>query len=586
VRSKQLFISLTLGLGLTLVLLWLLGGATLPAAYAAPPQCPGQRPLLQAGDVITVCLSGDCDYASIQDAVDAADSSDEILVATGTYTGVGARAGVTQVVYISKSVTIQGGYNADFSAWDPDTYSTTLDAQGQGRVLYIIGSISPTIEGLRITCGDATALSGSPGGNAGGGVYVITATATIKDNLIISNTADSYGGGLYIASSAATLVSNTVMANAAGEDDYGGGLCLVGSDATLNSNTFISNTAHGGGGLVLAYSAATLHGNTISYNTADGGGGLDLVASNATLSNNIVISNTAYLWGGGLYVDQSSNATLVNNVVADNRADSQGSGLYIRGSSPHLLHNTIARNTGGDGSGVYVTNFGADYSTVAFTNTILASHTVGITVTGGNTVTLEATLWANDTDWGGVGNIFTGTVNVWGAPAFVNPNAGDYHIAAVSVARDAGVNAGVTEDFEGESRPSDGFYDIGADEYYPHPVLSVSQQAVPGLVQGGAPLTYTIHVANTGNVTLTATITDTLPEHVTTTQPLVWASQVIPAPGGVWAGTVVVTVELDYTGPLINVVQVTTEEGATGVYTETVTSGYQIYLPLLMRQYQ
>jgi uncharacterized repeat protein (TIGR01451 family) len=227
---------------------------------------------------------------------------------------------------------------------------------------------------------------------------------------------------------------------------------------------------------------------------------------------------------------------------------------------------------------------------VALTNTILVSHTVGITVTGGNTATLEATLWgtdtwANDTDWGGAGNIFTGTVNIWGAPAFVNPNAGDYHIAAVSVARDAGVNAGVTEDFEGESRPSDGFYDIGADEYYPHPVLSVSQSVVPGLVQGGAPLTYTIHVANTGNVTLTATITDTLPEHVTTTQPLVWASQVIPAPGGFWAEMVVVTVELDYTGPLINVVQVRTEEGATGVYTETSASGYEIYLPLLMRQY-
>jgi hypothetical protein len=32
-------------------------------------------------------------------------------------------------------------------------------------------------------------------------------------------------------------------------------------------------------------------------------------------------------------------------------------------------------------------------------------------------------------------------------------------------------------------------------------------------------------------------------------------------------------------------VQVTTEEGATGVYTETSASGYEIYLPLIMRQY-
>jgi hypothetical protein len=40
------------------------------------------------------------------------------------------------VVVISKTVTIRGGYNADFFVRDPDTYSVTLDAEGQGWVLY------------------------------------------------------------------------------------------------------------------------------------------------------------------------------------------------------------------------------------------------------------------------------------------------------------------------------------------------------------------------------------------------------------------------------------------------------------------
>jgi parallel beta-helix repeat protein len=512
VKAKQLFISLILGLGLILALLWLLGGST-PSAHAGSPHyvapdCTG--------------VSAPC-HTSIQEAVDAAVPGDEILVAGGTYTGVSARAGVTQVVYISKTITIHGGYTTtNWTTPYPITQPTTLDAQGQGRVLYITGDISPTIEGLRITGGNAIGLGGALGYDAGGGVYVISATATVSNNQVFSNT--SYdgggmyllssdatlmgntftdnaaggelghgggmyllssdatlmgntftdnaaggelgdGGGLYLLASDATLISNSFTANATGELGVGGGLCLLAGDATLNNNTFISNTAHGGGGLVLAYSAATLHGNTIAYNTADGGGGLDLFASNATLSNNIVISNTAYFWGGGLYVDQSSNATLVNNVVADNRADSQGSGLYILGSSPRLLHNTIARNTGGDGSGVYVTNFGADYGTVAFTNTILVSHTVGITVTGGNTATLEATLWANDTDWGGVGNIFTGTINIWGAPAFVDPDSGDYHIGATSAAIDKGVNAGVTTDIDSDARPDGCFFDMGADEF-------------------------------------------------------------------------------------------------------------------------
>ena len=49
---------------------------------------------------------------------------------------------------------------------------------------------------------------------------------------------------------------------------------------------------------------------------------------------------------------------------------------------------------------------------------------------------------------------------------------------------------------------------------------------------------------------------------------------------------VVVTVALDYAGPLTNVVQVTTDEGATGVYTQTSTVGFKyVYLPVVVRNF-
>ncbi len=316
-----------------------------------------------------------------------------------------------------------------------------------------------------------------------------------------------------------------------------------------------------------------------------GGGGLSLSGYTLTLNANTFISNTAD-YGGGLYLGAEGDVALTNNVIADNHARTAASGLYIWRSPAQgqLSHNTIARNTGGDGSGVYVTNSGSNYSTVLLTNTILVGHTTGITVTPGNTARLTATLWgagdwANAADWGGGGTITTGTVNVRGNPAFADPDAGDYHIRSGSAAIDAGVDARVSIDLDGEPRPTGSGYDIGADESY-YPTLKVTKHAYPSPVQAGERLTYTIRVTNTGNVTLSATVTDVLPNHITPGETpggslilpggtITW-TPVIVTPGDVWTETVVVTVDVGCAVPLTNVVQVTSAEGASGIYTNIV----------------
>jgi len=104
-----------------------------------------------------------------------------------------------------------------------------------------------------------------------------------------------------------------------------------------------------------------------------------------------------------------------------------------------------------------------------------------------------------------------------------------------------------------------------------HPGLMVSNQAYPAPVLAGARLTYTLRVTNTGTATLTVTITDVLPDHVAPTGLLTWTPGLLP-PGGVWTETIVVTVEADYGGPLLNTVWIMTEEGAAGVYTTTTRS--------------
>jgi uncharacterized repeat protein (TIGR01451 family) len=652
-KTKVIFILLAVGLGLGLV--WVLGSG-FPVAHAQGPDGTSTYYVAPScAGTLAPC------YTTVQDAVDAADDpGDVIKVATGVYTGVSARpapagypgapAGglITQVVYVTKTVTIQGGYAATFTdPPDPVANPTTLDAQGQGRVLFIAGAISPTIEGLHITGGDAVGLGGTWEGttayDAGGGVYVITATATIRDNRVFNNTITGWsdGGGICLVSSDATVSGNTITNNSA---HWGGGLSVDHrGDATVSGNTITNNTANAdGGGMQLAHSDATVSGNTFSANrataTAAGagfGGGLFLWYSNAaTVSGNTFSANTATKAGGGLHLDHSdattvsgntfsvntadqhggglnltdSDATLTNNIVADNQANIAGSGISIWSSSPRLLHNTIARNTGGGGRGIYVTN----NSDVEMVNTVLVGHSVGIYVAAGSRADLETTLWgsgtwANTTDRSGPGTI-NHSEDHTGDPAFVNPAAGDYHIGLGSAALDAGADAGVSTDIDGDPRPIGPGYDLGADEW-PGSGLQVTKRATPDPVQPGAQLTYTIGITNATGVEVHATITDTLPLSVTLDEAsggtsgmpggtlvppdgtvvlpdgrvaVTWTA-VITRLGGLWRGMILVTVDEDCVGSLANLVEVTTEEGAMGADSVTVRAGWTVYLPIVLR---
>jgi hypothetical protein len=95
------------------------------------------------------------------------------------------------------------------------------------------------------------------------------------------------------------------------------------------------------------------------------------------------------------------------------------------------------------------------------TNTIVASHTWGITTTFQDSSIVHADhtlLWANANDG------IRGTNAIDGDPALVHPIAGDFHIGPNSTAVDAGIDVGTTVDIDGDVRPLNTLYDIGADE--------------------------------------------------------------------------------------------------------------------------
>jgi uncharacterized repeat protein (TIGR01451 family) len=536
------------------------------------------------------------DYNSIQDAVDDSTLPSDVVRVAGYCFGTNTRDGVDQVIYISKTLTVRGGYTyTQWSTSDPVANPTVVDALGQGRAIYITGTVSPTIEGLRITNGDATGLGGGFGSDAGGGVYAENADVTLANNWVFSNTAQVgggvfvggsdvtvsgttvernrasvAGGGLYLYQVTVTLTNSTVYSNTAAND--GGGLYAFQSSGTVGSSAFTENeaTALWGGGLYVTQGDVLLDGNAIRNNRAARGAGLHVSIGDFTLRANVIADNVATARGGGLSA-LTSAITSTNDVVMDNQAGSLASGLYILGArasgqrSAYLAHTTIARNTGGDGSGVYIEDDGVVLAEADLVNAIVVNQTVGITVAAGCTATVDGVLW------NGNGNNGSGA----GTLSIANPTAGDplfdvdgYHIQSGSQAMDNGVTSGVSDDIDGDPRPIGG-YDLGADEIQYG--LVARKWTGRAVVSAGDPLTYTLAVTNVGTLPLTVSVTDTLPAQVRPTGNRTWTSIALAA-GETWTDVVPVAVNWGYSGTLVNTVYATSTEGASDTYVLTTQS--------------
>jgi uncharacterized repeat protein (TIGR01451 family) len=326
------------------------------------------RPARADGATHYVAPGGNCGsgvspcYASVQAAVDAASTGDEILVASGVYTDVTFNASSlsTQTVYLDQSLTLRGGYTlANWVAPDPEANPTVLDAGGQGRVIYIAGSASPTVTGFIIQTGNA----GSS--NNGGGIYIEGGAPLIAGNTIFGNIG-FFGGGIYNYTGSPRLEANMIYSNSA---SAGGGFLSEGGTPTTRNNIFYDNQAHFGGGLANNIASTLTVQNDVFYlnksvaTGPDNGNGGGLINRGALLVNNtIVFSNTADNSGGGVrndsgsilidYSDIVSNTasigdnysgsdiTVTNGISADPLfVDAPGGDFHLQASSP-------ARNAG------------------------------------------------------------------------------------------------------------------------------------------------------------------------------------------------------------------------------------------------
>lgn len=553
-------------------------------------------------------LGNDCTQpttpcATLQHAVDTAVASDQLWLAEGTYTDVSIRQGITQAVYISKSLTILGGFDATFTPpAEPQLQPTVVDATTQGRAVYVSGHIDVTLSGL-------TLVNGRTNGS-GGGIHSQDADLTIRDTAVLSNQAQ-FGGGLYALRGTVTVENSTIAHNAAALG--GGGVRLYQSHTNFSHNTIAHNTAvlHGGGlylsfvdgrvennqishnqvttigqgwggGLQLHNSPLELAFNQISNNSADTGGGLRLYQSPATLDGNLIQNNQANV-GGGVSVEAGSLAVLQNNAIVDNTAVTSASGIRILNAHPTLQHSTIARNDGAAGSGLLL-----EGGNVSLTNSIFADQAIGVQNESGS-ITLTATLWDNVSQTT-VGSV-TETMSQMGPAAFA---ADGFHLTAVSDAIDSGVDDGVRTDIDNQPRPYGNGFDLGAHEWRS---LTAVKSVSSATAEPGDIVTYTINLSQPVTNGMTVLVTDTLPGEVTFVGPLTYSS----GSGGyasstiTWTGQVQTDTAVTIQFPvqlnagltpgttITNQATVQDEAGTYQTNTAVVTVPAKIYLPIIQR---
>jgi fibronectin-binding autotransporter adhesin len=486
------------------------------AWYVAPP------PL---GNDANDCASVATPCATIQHAIDVANDGDQVFIASGFYTQsatlakpvslIGADCDTTIIhavegqrvltvtgATISNSVVISG-----LTLTGADIASYPSCPEGCGGGIYIIDGAQPKLTHLNLTHNHAV---------LGGGVFIYNGQLDLSYANFIDNTAAMDGGGVSMFGTAqiagSRFENNRALGDSGGGFDIGGGSTVltdvvmtgnfayregggmaVSGPATIANSVFESNNAFYGGGIV-AYDALEITHTRFISNHADGWGGGILVYGllkgedssfvrntvggygggvnsfgSVSLTHSVFIGNRCTLTtcvGGGLLLSSGSDnqIELDNMLFAKNAALYQGAAIYLEGpclrctpSHLRVTHTTISSPTLSGISGIYV-----EAGTGSILNSILSSHTIAISNTGG-TITEDYNLFFDNTT--NMVGVTTGTHSLNGDPRFIDPLHDDYHLQFGSPAIDHGVDAGVYTDLDGNPRPIGVGFDIGAYEY-------------------------------------------------------------------------------------------------------------------------
>lgn len=275
-------------------------------------------------------------YETIQAALDASIDGDEIVVASGTYSGTGNR----DINFDNKAVTLR-------SEKGPD--STIINCENRRGFIFRNGETNASVvRGFKVFNGKAD--DGSLRGPWGGALFVEN-SAPLFINCIFEKNDATYGGAVACRTSSPAFDSCVFIDNDAIKD--GGAIKAEGgAEPKLWNCTFTTNTAAERGGAIDCTNAAPTCTNTVFIgNTASSpgfGGGIFCNSSSPLLKNCIFFDNSS-VDGAGMHCVDGSNPTIENCSFVKNAAsgESGAAGMSCDDSAPFVNYCLFADNTNG-----------------------------------------------------------------------------------------------------------------------------------------------------------------------------------------------------------------------------------------------
>lgn len=257
-------------------------------------------------------------YDAIQEAINAAAlTSDNILVADGTYSGIGNR----DMDFGGRRITVRSvnGYGA-----------CTISPQGTAS-------------------NHRRAFIFQHGENR----YAVVQGFTIYGGYAFDDVNDIGGGGILITNGAPTITGNYFDSNScylgSGDNWYGGAIhCSGGTTPLISGNTFTGNHAEYGGAINCTESSAEITGNSFSANIASRGSAIHCISDTPWIHNPVITHNTITGHTGVGTGASTVWLSFVDGVVSGNEfTNNDVLCLRLRVGDPIVEQNTFSNNTDG-----------------------------------------------------------------------------------------------------------------------------------------------------------------------------------------------------------------------------------------------